>query len=172
MQHPTAIIITIIPPVILISRNCNIPPPPPDFRLVHSLPQRNEEENGHVVFVKEWLVYVDSQVGCFVHRQKYCPQRKDIYTTQMLNIGPARLSAWLAGWKWPIFPEMKLWTAWVHFHRKYLIFRHELNQPHAAGRGQWGMGAPLLRRLSNRLTPTKPLSPSFHQLIHAQSQWR
>ncbi len=43
MQHPTAIIITIIPPVILISRNCNIPPPQ-DFRLVHSSPQRIEEE--------------------------------------------------------------------------------------------------------------------------------
>ncbi len=37
-----------------------------------------------------------------------------------------------------IFPEMKPWAAWVHFHRKYSNYRHELNHAQPAGAsGAW-----------------------------------
>ncbi len=41
-----------------------------------------------------------------------------------------------------IFPGMTPWTAWVHFHRKYSTYRHQLNHAQPAGAsavGQWGM---------------------------------
>ncbi len=37
-----------------------------------------------------------------------------------------------------IFPGMKPWTAWVHFHRKYSTYRHEINNAQPAGAsGVW-----------------------------------
>ncbi len=81
--------------------------------------------------------------------------REQTYTK---NTGPARRPAWLVGGKWPsrtsfvvmvslerfpcvrIFPEMKHWTAWVHLHRKYLIYRHGLNNAQPAG-ARWGIMA-------------------------------
>ncbi len=34
-----------------------------------------------------------------------------------------------------IFAGMKHWTAWVHLHRKYSIYHHELNHAQPAGAG-------------------------------------
>ncbi len=44
---------------------------------------------------------------------------------------------------WAFSQEWNIWTAWVHLHRLYSIYRHELNHAQPAGTGYGRIGPPV-----------------------------
>jgi hypothetical protein len=96
----------------------------------------------------------------------------------------ARLASWRKmtqpgefSWWWyryvlcvRIFPGMKLWTAWVHYHRKYSTYHHELNHAQPAGARVYGLYMYVWQWIKFTLC-TQQSNSSWHSPSPPEQMW-